>query len=63
MTHTRQMSESEGELGKKTPCDRKCPYCGGAMTYQEWESSCGGYDDTKYTCVNGHVWWVDGPDA
>lgn len=29
-----------------------------------WESSCGGFEDTKYECRDCNLtWWVDGPDA
>jgi len=67
MTHTRQYAEHEGELSKGEALpDIKCRRCKqmGAVTYQTWESSCGGYEDSKYTCgACGHFWWVDGPDS
>lgn len=67
MTHTRQMEESEGEFqnGERPCLNTKCRRCDSKkVTYREWESSCGGYEDTKYTCQDcGHWWWVDGPDA
>lgn len=28
------------------------------------ESSCGGYEDDEYECIDcGHAWWVDGIDS
>lgn len=67
MTHMRQMAESEGEFTKTDPNLEKCPKCG-AMTLEckTWESSCGGYEDCKYTCTApgcGYVRWVDGIDS
>lgn len=65
MTHTRVMTEHEGDLGDERECDRPCPACKKTeVVYQIWESSCGGYEDVKYTCVGcGNFWWVDGPDS
>lgn len=42
-----------------------CHECkSGEVEYRDWESSCGGYDDTHYRCKDcGHSWWVEGPDA
>lgn len=41
-----------------------CPKCGGnSIEWRLWESSDGAFDDHKYRCACGHVWWVDGPDA
>ena len=41
------------------PCDKNTPH-----TCQVWESSCGGYEDYKYTCnVCGAIHWVDGCDS
>jgi DNA-directed RNA polymerase subunit M/transcription elongation factor TFIIS len=43
----------------------KCRKCGGkSIKYREWESSCGGYDDTKYACKDcGYSWWVESSDS
>lgn len=43
-----------------------CPKCNqtGGIEYQEWESSCGGYDDYKYRCTKCNAeWWIEGADA
>lgn len=64
--HTKPMSESEGTLSTPVEAKRKCPKCGGPMTCETWESSCGGYEDYKYTCsapTCKHVVWVDGIDS
>ncbi len=63
--HTKPMSEDEGELNASVPTDRACPQCRAQKTTrQTWESSCGGYEDDKYTCgACGHVWWIDGIDS
>lgn len=65
MTHTRQLAEHEGDLGEANRSDHACPKCRAmAVTYRVWESSCGGYEDYKYTCGScGHGWWVDGIDS
>jgi len=64
--HTQPMSESEGSFikeGKKPVA--KCRKCGKFAVYHKvWESSCGGYEDTKYTCSEcDYYWWIDGPDS
>jgi ssDNA-binding Zn-finger/Zn-ribbon topoisomerase 1 len=64
--HTGPMSETSGELSDAAPTDRKCPKCGAPMTRQAWESSCGGYEDDKYSCTAPacrHVHWVEGIDS
>lgn len=67
--HTKPMSETDGTFTDKrgTPCpETKCHKCdqAGAVMCKVWESSCGGYEDYKYTCGNcGHVWWIDGIDS
>jgi DNA-directed RNA polymerase subunit M/transcription elongation factor TFIIS len=64
--HTQPMAESEGEFTEE---DRmpvaKCPKCKKfSVYYKVWESSCGGYEDTKYTCSECDYYrWVDGPDS
>lgn len=64
--HTAPMTESAGDLNEplKTECPcRKCEAVG-TVTYQIWESHCGGYEDLKFDCAAcGATWWVDGPDA
>lgn len=62
--HTGPIPESDGELSTPEPCARKCGKCRGPMIWQNWESSCGGYEDSKYTCtVCGAIEWVDGIDS
>lgn len=65
--HTHPMAETEGEFTKVHPVpDVKCRKCGekGRCSYETWESSCGGYEDYKYTCGGcGYVWWIDGIDS
>jgi len=59
------MAESEGTAGPPVKAERPCPKCGSDnVTVQTWESSCGGYEDEKFTCgACGHTWWVDGIDS
>jgi predicted transcriptional regulator len=54
-----------GELGVSQPSDQVCRKCNAkAVTVQLWESSCGGFEDHKYTCsACAHVWWIDGIDS
>lgn len=42
-----------------------CRKCGSDnVWYRNWESSCGGYEDTNYHCRScGREWWVEGADA
>lgn len=66
MTHMKPMAESEGTFeAEKRQSDRKCDKCHSSkVTYRVWESSCGGYEDYKYTCGEcGHWWWIDGIDS
>jgi DNA-directed RNA polymerase subunit M/transcription elongation factor TFIIS len=65
MTHFAPMKESEGTFEKGVfPSEKACPSCGEKKcTYQVWESSCGGYEDYKYSCRCGYEWWVDGIDS
>lgn len=52
---------SDGKIAEGVTC-RKCR--GGPVREQAWESTCGGYEDYKYTCqACGFVWWVDGIDS
>ena len=43
----------------------KCRKCSSSyIVYRDWESSCGGYEDTHYKCVDcGFDWWVEGIDS
>lgn len=53
-------SPPEEKLYKCHKCSQQTAQC------QLWESSCGGYEDYKYTCINPdckYVWWVEGPDS
>lgn len=63
--HTGPMDEHEGKLSTPEAKKYVCQKCGKTeMTCRTWESSCGGYEDYKYTCgACGHVRWVDGIDS
>lgn len=63
--HNQAMADSDGDFSKEVACDRQCLHCKSReMVYEVWESSCGGYEDYKYTCKKcGHGFWIDGPDA
>jgi transposase-like protein len=65
VTHSRQYEEHEGDLSKSSVQKYDCPRCKKKeMTHQTWESHCGSYEDSKYTCGNcGFVEWYDGPDS
>lgn len=65
--HTEPVPETAGNFSDETalpdvPC-RKCKQIGNVIV-KDWESSCGGYEDYKYTCkACNHVWWIDGIDS
>jgi len=63
--HTQPMSESEGTFQEAEPTGVACRSCGERkITCETWESSCGGFEDYKYTCgACGYSWWVDGIDS
>lgn len=63
--HINSVPESSGDLNEPKQTDRTCVNCKQqTVTYQIWESSCGGYEDFKYTCSNcKKVWWIDGIDS
>ncbi len=65
--HTAPMSELDGQFTEALPTERECDKCGAPMTVQEWDSSCGGFTDYKYTCTNRpqcqRIYWVDGGDS
>lgn len=67
MTHTRKMNESEGELSPSELVQIECPKCKKTdCSVQIWESSCGGWEDYKYSCLNPdcrYQWWIDGIDS
>jgi ssDNA-binding Zn-finger/Zn-ribbon topoisomerase 1 len=63
--HDKEMSDLDGDFSDTT-YTMKCPKCGSTMIGQLWESSCGGYEDYKYTCTNkscNHIKWIEGSDA
>ena len=63
---TQIMSDSNGEFKEWESCViTKCRKCGSKnVKYREWDSSCGGYTDYKYSCQDcSYSWWVDGLDA
>ncbi len=61
------MSEDDGNFSKIEvnlydclKCKQKTVIC------KVWESSCGGYEDYKYTCQDSnckYYWWIDGIDS
>lgn len=65
--HSKPMAESDGAFNNKGELsDRICIKCNqkGKVYIQIWESSCGGYEDVKFTCRNcGKVWWIEGSDS
>jgi DNA-directed RNA polymerase subunit M/transcription elongation factor TFIIS len=63
--HTGPMKDSEGTFQTPQATNCKCRKCkDGPVVYETWESSCGGYEDYKYTCkACGYTWWVDGIDS
>jgi len=66
MTDAKAYAESDGVFDTERSADRKCPKCQSPMSVKVWESSCGGYEDEKFTCSDvrcGHHFWVDGPDS
>lgn len=67
MTHTPDMKESDGVFGPIKKELHNCVKCGEKTAEcKPWQSSCGGYEDEKYTCLNpncGHSWWVEGIDS
>ena len=64
MSHTPNMPDSAGDfttLETGIVC-RKCKEP--RVTESKWESSCGGYEDYKYTCAAcGFYWWEEGIDS
>lgn len=65
MTHMKTVDDAAGDFSDAKVSDRPCRKCKSAnVSYRVWESSCGGYEDCKYTCSScGAMWWVDGCDS
>ena len=65
MSFTPGMADSDGEFVKHNDAGVPCRKCKSKdVTESEWDSSCGGWTDYKYTCgACGHVWWEEGIDA
>lgn len=65
--HSGPMSDSAGKFRPGCNEMHDCRKCKAKTARCElWESSCGGFEDVKYTCIAvgcGHVWWVDGIDS
>lgn len=63
--HTEPLKDSEGTFCAPVACSADCRRCHQqSVTWQSWESHCGGYEDFKFTCgACGHLWWVDGIDS
>lgn len=62
----RDNSGRPGTLDAPKPTEgyaRTCRTCGKTMLHQAWSSSDGAHEDSKYTCPDGHVEWVDGIDS
>lgn len=63
--HTEPMSELEGNFDQEKLIDYPCNKCKNPKVIEnKWDSSCGGYEDYKYTCPKcNYIWWVDGIDS
>lgn len=64
--HTKELSELDGLFSEKISSNKKCKKCNNCMKYKIWKSSCGGYEDYKYTCTNencNYSFWVEGIDS
>lgn len=65
--HTGPTPEAAGEFVATDVELYDCYGCNQRTAKAElWESSCGGYEDVKYTCTDpkcGKVRWVDGCDS
>jgi hypothetical protein len=55
----------QGDDTSEKPVDCPCRKCGEKqVTMYTWESSCGGYEDYRFTCrACKATWWVDGIDS
>jgi hypothetical protein len=65
MSFTPAMADSEGTFAVPTKAATPCRKCKGEnVSENEWDSSCGGWTDYKYTCADcGYFWWVEGIDS
>ena len=57
---------TSGDFTGETQVSRYCSKCKVHTMHreQEWESSCGGHEDYKYTCTTCNtVQWIDGCDS
>lgn len=65
MSFTPNMPDSAGEFQAPKPVEVPCRKCTAhSVTEESWESSCGGWEDWRYTChACGHRWWVEGIDS
>lgn len=66
MTHIGPLPESAGEFTDEHLSIRGCSKCAKPTNHkcETWDSSCGGYTDYKYTCLEcSTVHWVDGIDS
>lgn len=64
--HAKAITEKAGTFTDSKTVMLYCSSCGTKTPHEEatWESSCGGYEDYKFTCsVCDKVSWVDGPDS
>lgn len=65
--HTKPMADSDGVFSSPEQEKYICrqPECGKKeVICEKWESSCGGYEDYRYTCqACKHGWWVEGIDS
>lgn len=65
--HTKPMPERSGRLSAERISPQRCRgKCDKTTDHRcwTWESSCGGYEDYKFECIDcGHVFWVDGDDG
>ncbi len=68
--HTKPMAESDGTFdGDMKPTktenpDFRCRCGSDDVWYRVWDSSCGGYSDTKYECrACKRTWWVESADS
>ena len=64
--HTESGQVSGDFSGKKLTSLRYCTHCEDEKLFdvRVWESSCGGFEDYKYTCPTcKHGFWIDGPDS
>jgi len=61
-----ELRETDGVFHKSVPSNVACPVCElvGQVLVQQWDSSCGGWTDYRYTCgACKKRWWVEGSDA